>query len=472
MTSLAADLRALLGADGVLDLAADLAGYRGDIACPRGGEILCVVRPRATEELVRVVRACRAAGAAMVARGGGTGLAGGATPAAQGPAVVMSFERMRRIRSLDPVGNVVVVEAGCPLGEAQAAAISIGRLLGLDHGGAGSSQIGGNLATNAGGNNVLRYGMARDQVLGLEVVLADGSLISRLSPLRKNNAGYDLKQLFLGGEGTLGFITAAALRLRPAPVVRATACIGIASPQAALDLLARAQTELGEAISAFELMPRAGLDLHFRHAGATREPYTPATPWTVLIEADSASRHFDLDAAFADLLGSAMADGLALAGTIAASEAQRAALWRLRDGIAVAMIETPGSLKSDTAVPVAAIAAFIAQAGAAVAAIAPGAIPVPFGHVGDGNIHFNVLPPPGADAGDFSARWPELWRAIEDVALVLGGTVSAEHGIGLTRREALARMRTPVELGLMRGVKALLDPDGLLNPGKLFLGRP
>ncbi|MEW6639164.1 MAG: FAD-binding oxidoreductase [Pseudomonadota bacterium] len=467
MTTLPATLRALVGDDGVLDQAGDLAGYRGDFALQTEGPLLAVVRPRTAAEVAAVTRACVDAGVALTPRGGGTGLAGGAAPAADRPTVVISFERMRAIRSVDTVGDVMVVEAGCTLHEAREAAESAGRLLGLDHGGL-SSQIGGNLATNAGGNNVLRYGMAREQVLGLEVVLANGEVLSQLSPLRKNNAGYDLRQLFLGAEGTLGLITAAALKLRPAPAVRATACLGLPTLEAVLDLFVRARTALGEAISAFEVLPRAGLDLHFGHVGRVREPFPTVTPWAVLLEADSASPYFDLSRAVEELFTAALEDGVVVDGTVAASEAQRQALWTLREGIAHAMIETPGSLKSDSAVPVAAIGAFVAEATRAVETVVPGCRPVPFGHVGDGNIHFNVLPPVGMAGEAFKTRWGEVTEAIEAVALGLGGTVSAEHGIGAIKRMALRRMRSAVEIDAMQRLKTALDPQGLLNPGKIL----
>ncbi|WMT75964.1 FAD-binding oxidoreductase [Bradyrhizobium sp. Ash2021] len=467
MTGLAAALRAFVGADAVLDKAEDIAGYRGDLACPTGGDILCVVRPRTTQETAVVVKACAAAGVSLAPRGGGTGLAGGATPEPGRSSVVISFERMRQIRSIDPIGNVMVVEAGCTLHAAQQAAADAGRFLGLDHG-AASSQIGGNLSTNAGGNNVLRYGMARDQVLGLEVVLADGRVISRLMPLRKNNAGYDLKQVFLGSEGTLGLITAAALHLRPAAVVSATACIGAASLEAVLEFFVLARRTLGEAISAFEIMPREGLEFHFAHIGKRREPFEARTPWIVLVEADSASAYFNLAEAFEALLATAIENGMVVDGTIAATQAQRQALWSLREGIAVAMVEAPGSLKSDTAVPVAAIAEFVAQARVSVDDVVPGCIPVPFGHVGDGNIHFNVLPPVGMSSADFSAKWSDLARAIEDVALSLGGTISAEHGIGLVKRVALKRALSSTELDVMRTLKLVFDPGNILNPGKIL----
>jgi FAD/FMN-containing dehydrogenase len=460
--------RGAIGDNAILEGVTDLSAYRGDLACPIGGDILAVVRPRTIAELVEVVKACTAAGIGITPRGGGTGLSGGATPALGQTTVVVSFERMRRIRALDPIGNTVTVEAGCPLHEVQAAAARAGRVLGLDHGGA-SSQIGGNLSTNAGGNNVLRYGMARDQVLGLEVVLADGYVLSDLRALRKNNAGYDLKQIFLGAEGTLGLITAAVLRLRPRPVVRATACVGLDTLDAVLQLFAQAQDVLGDALVAFEVMSREGLALHWAYTGETRKPFAADSAWTVLMEADSASAHFDLAGAFDQVMAVGMTQGLVQGGTIAASEAQRQTLWRLREGLPAAMIEAPGCLKSDQAVPIAAIPRFVLEASRAVDAIVPGCVPVPFGHVGDGNIHFNVLPPSGMPADDFRGLWPELMRAIDDCALALGGTVSAEHGIGLVKREALQRMRSADELALMRTLKHALDPQGLLNPGKILL---
>ncbi|MBN9050592.1 MAG: FAD-binding oxidoreductase [Rhizobiales bacterium] len=467
MSDIAAILREIVGDGGVLSSREDCAAYDNDLTKSPGGAVACVVRPRSTAEVSAVLAACSTIdNVAVIPRGGGTGLAGGATPPLGRVNVVLSLERMRAVRAIDPVGNVMTVEAGCSLHDAQAAAVAEGRLLGLDHGGA-SSQIGGNLATNAGGNNVLRYGMARDQVLGLEVVLADGQVLTQLSPLRKNNAGYDLKQVFLGSEGTLGIITAAALRLRPAPRKRVTACVGLTSLDAVLTLFARAQAELGESISAFEVMSRAALDLCFAHSGQ-RAPFDTVTSWTVLLEADSASEHFDLSGAVDTLVAEAMEAGLVADGTIAASEAQRQALWALREGIPSAMIETPGSLKSDTAVPIPAIAAFDAAARHAVAAVVPDCVPAPFGHVGDGNIHFNVLPPPGMPGDTFSRQWPALARAIEDVALSFGGTVSAEHGIGLVKRDALSRMRSATELAVMRSLKQALDPRGLLNPGKIL----
>jgi FAD/FMN-containing dehydrogenase len=466
-------LRAIVGDDGVLTEPHDIAPYRGDVVFTAEAAALIVVRPRDKDMVPAVVRLCAEAGAPITPRGGGTGFCGGAAPCAAGWNVVVSFERMRRILAIDPMGDVMIVEVGCTLREAQLAAQSAGRLLGLDHGGAGSSQIGGNLATNAGGNNVLRYGMAREQVLGLEVVLADGRVLSRLSPLRKSNVGYDLKQLFIGGEGTLGLITAVALRLRPAVVKQATACVAVESPARALAFFVRARAMLGEAISACELMSNAAVTLYMRRGRGRRWPGGSATPWLVLIEADSTSPFFDVDSAVEALIEETLADGIVTGGTIAASEAQRRGLWEIREGIATAMVATPGSLKSDTAVPVAQIPDFIARAHQAVTSITPGCRPAPFGHLGDGNIHFNVLPPEAMPAADFQALAGKLSSAIVDVSLSLGGTVSAEHGIGMTRRNELVKMMSAAELKLMQALKQVWDPKGIFNHGKiLFAQRP
>ena len=315
---------------------------------------------------------------------------------------------------------------------------------------------------------MLRYGMARDQVLGLEVVIASGQILSDLAPLPKNNSGYDLKQIFIGSEGTLGLITAACLKLRPKPVTRATACVGLSTLEDVLTLFGRARGELAEALTAFEMMPRAGLGLQFARTNAAREPFATRTPWIVLLEAESASQYFDLHRAIDALLEVAISEGIVRDGTIATNEAQRRDLWALREGIPLAMIETRASLKSDTAVPIAAIPDFVRQANKAVAAIVPGCIAVPFGHVGDGNIHFNVLPPPAMPEADFVHCKPDLVRAIDRITLALGGTISAEHGIGLLRREGLKEMKSRQCLDTMRVLKIALDPLGLFNPGKIF----
>ncbi|MEZ5788422.1 MAG: FAD-binding oxidoreductase [Xanthobacteraceae bacterium] len=457
----------ILGTGGVLAAASDVDGYRGDLAVPSGGDIVCVVRPRWVQQLAEIVTVCRREGIAIVPRGGGTGLCGGATAVPSRRSVVVSFERMAAIRGIDRGAGTMVAEAGCTLHQLRAAVAEVDSLFAIDHGGL-SSQLGGNLSTNAGGNNVLRYGMAREQVLGLEVVLASGEILSELQPLPKNNSGYDLKQIFIGAEGTLGLITAAALKLYPQPVAQVCACVGLPSLNAVLDFFVQARAALGQAVSAFEVMSREALDLWFAHAGREDQPFATLTPWVVLLEADTTSRRFDLAGALEDLLAAASERGTVIDGTIAMTEAQRSRLWALREGVPVAMIETKGSLKGDTAVPLSRIPKFVERASTAVSAIVPGCIAVPFGHVGDGNIHFNVLPPPAMSAEAFSSRHGELARAIESVALSLGGTVSAEHGIGLLKRQALARMKSPAALDAMRALKQAFDPGNILNPGKVL----
>lgn len=457
-------LRRDLGADSVLTDAADRAAYETDLLKTRTGRALAVVRPRTTAEVSTTVRRCAEAGVPIVPQGGNTGFCQGATPPDDGRAIILSLERLRAIRSIDLVGSTMVAEAGVTLAEARAAADRQGHQLAIHHGGL-SSTVGGNVSTNAGGNNVLRYGMARAQILGLEVVLADGQIWDGLTPLAKDNAGTDLKQLFIGTEGTLGVVTAATLRLFPAARHSATALVAVRSVEDALALLARLQSEAGEALTAAELIPRAGLDLHFAHAGSRREPFGGDYPWQVLVELASSSRFFDLDAALAEAVGAALESGEAADAVLAGSEGQRTALWALREGLAVAQVATPGNLKNDTSVPVAAIPQFIAQATAAVAEIAPEAVPIPFGHLGDGNIHFNVNPPPGADGHAFKALWPALVSVIDGVATALGGSIAAEHGLGRTKVAAAERLKPALDLGLMRRVKRALDPDGWLNPG-------
>ncbi len=466
-SGLLGQLAQCLGSTGLLTTSADTAGYANDLSAARGGRVIAVARPGSTADVAAVVRLCALAGLPITPRGGGTGLSGGATPVA-GASLVLSFERMRTIRSIDPIGNHMVVEAGVTLHAAQQAALQAQRQLGLDHGGAGSSQIGGNLSTNAGGNNVIRYGMAREQVLGLEVVLADGQRLDFLAPLRKNNAGYDLKGIFLGSEGTLGLITAATLRLRPAARCRATMLVGLPNIAAVMSFFERTQTALGECLTAVELIPHTAIDLVLRQFPQSRAPFAQPTPWALLVEAESASHFFDLDAAMGELFQQAQQAGEVADGNLAVSQAQRAAFWALRECIAHVMIESPICLKMDTAVPIARIPEFLDHATQAVARVLPGCRPVPFGHVGDGNIHFNILGPETLNADAFDTHRAALARAIEDCATALDGTVSAEHGIGLLKKQALRRMRSDAERGVMARVRTALDPAGLLNPGKVF----
>ncbi|MEO7392501.1 MAG: FAD-binding oxidoreductase [Ramlibacter sp.] len=466
-SELLGQLEECLGPTGLLAAEADMAGYSHDLSNARGGRVVGVARPASASEVADIVRLCGQAGVPITPRGGGTGLSGGATPVA-GASLVLSFERMRTIRSIDPISNHIVVEAGVTLYAAQQAAIQAQRQLGLDHGGAGSSQIGGNLSTNAGGNNVIRYGMARDQVLGLEVVLADGRLLEFLSPLRKNNAGYDLKGVFLGSEGTLGLITAATLRLRPAAHSRATMLVGLQGIGAVMSFFERTQSAIGDSLTAVELIPRAAVEQVIKRFPDTREPFAQSCAWALLVEAECASQFFDLDAAMEDLFVHAQQAGEVVDGNFAASQAQRATFWTLRERIAHVMIESPICLKMDTAVPIARIPQFLEHATRATALALPGCRPIPFGHVGDGNIHFNVLGPEGMDATAFDTHRATLARAVEDCATALDGTVSAEHGIGLLKKDALVRMRSDAERSVMARIRSALDPSGLLNPGKVF----
>ena len=458
---LVARLSARLGPAGVLTQEADMAPYAVDWRRLFPGRPACVVRPASTAEVADAVRLCRAAGAAMVPQGGNTGLAGGAAPDASGTQVVVSLARMNAVRAVDPVGLTLTAEAGCVLGTAQAAAEAAGRLLPVSFAAEGSAMLGGVIATNAGGLNVVRYGMTRGLVLGLEVVLADGTVVDGLRALRKDNAGYDWKQWFIGTEGTLGLVTAAVMRLAARPRHVATALLaGTPDPDAALRLFTLAQEELGDCIQAFELISGLSLDLVGRHSTLTR-PVEPA-PWYVLLEA--ASSLPALREAAEGMLATAFERGDALDGVLAESGQQAAGLWALREGITEAEAKEGRGVKHDVSVPITAIPAFLEAAGRALAEGAPGARANAFGHMGDGNIHYNVLAAPDHD-GD------AINRLVHGVVDRFGGSISAEHGIGQYRVAELLRHRRPEEIALARRIKAALDPDGLLNPGKVLPGQ-
>ena len=458
----------IVGAANVLTGDHDTEPYLSDLSNLDHGEVRAVVRPASVDEVAEIVSLCAADRLAVTARGGGTGFCGGAVPAHGTPHVVISMERMRAIRELDTIGDVIVAEAGCLLTDVQQAASKAGRLFPISHGGEGSSQIGGMVATNAGGSNVVRYGMARAQILGLEVVLADGTIWNGLRRLRKDNAGYDLKQLFIGSEGTLGIITAAALMLRPKPARRATALVAVAGLQAALALYGLMRGRVGEMVSAFELIPRSGVDLHFARKGKGAEPFAIRHDWMVLIEADTIAPELEPTELLEAALTEALDAGLAVDVVVARSEAQRAALWALREGLAEAQAANKRVLKSDTSVPIAAIPDFIGRTGEMVERVLPGAVLIPFGHIGDGNIHFNVMAPPHMTNAAFLQIAHKLSSAINDVTLSLDGSVAAEHGLGQLKRDSAADAKSPIELDLMRRMKAALDPDGILNPGKIL----
>ena len=437
---------------------------------PRGlyrGKALALVRPADTREVAAVVAYCNQARLALTPQGGNTGLVGGQTPGDSGREIVLSLRRLNRIREIDPLADAMIVEAGVTLAEAQAAALGADRLFPLSLASEGSCTIGGNLSTNAGGVAVLAYGNTRDLTTGIEVVLADGRIVETLSKLRKDNTGYDLKNLFIGAEGTLGIITAAALKLFPRPRSRATAFIGLADPSSALALLRLARERIGQGVTSFELMPRIGVEFSLAYRSLLRDPLAQRHAWYVLIEIASQIEG-GLDDAMTDFLGAALELGLIEDASLAASLDQRDAFWAIREDLSDAQKPQGGSIKHDVSVPVAAVPAFIAEANAAVGKLIPGVRPLPFGHLGDGNIHYNVTQPEGADKAEYLKRWNDVNNVVFAVVKKYGGSISAEHGIGLQKREFLPLSRSPAEIALMRTLKHALDPKGILNPGKIF----
>ncbi|WP_425487114.1 FAD-binding oxidoreductase [Microvirga arsenatis] len=451
-------LTGLLGPAAVLAEGPDLEPYAVDWRKLFPGKPACVVRPSSAEQVAGIVRICREAGAAIVPQGGNTGLAGGAVPDASGTQVVLSLNRMAAIRNVDPVGLTLEAEAGCILKVAQDAAAAAGRLLPISLAAEGSATIGGVVAANAGGVNVLRYGMTRSLVLGLEVVLPDGTIANGLRRLRKDNAGYDWKQLFIGSEGTLGIVTAAILRLLPRPKHSVTALLSVVDPAAALRLLELAQDELGDQISAFELISATSMQLVAKHAGL-KTPIAEGE-WFVLIEA--ASSLAGLREAAEAMLGMAFEREIALDGVIAESGAQAAQLWALREHVTESEAREGKSVKHDVSVPLTEVPRFLHEAGEALAAGAPGTRVNAFGHLGDGNIHYNVLVDHGHDPNVVN-------RIVHDMVAAFGGSISAEHGIGQYRVGELARYRASTEMELARRLKRALDPESLLNPGKVLL---
>ena len=453
-----ARLKAAVGAKGFSEDPTEIAPHLEEWRSKYQGRSALLLKPATTAEVSAVLAICNETGTAVVPQGGNTGLVGGQI--AFDGEIVLSLSRMNRLRAIDAAAHTLSVEAGTILAAAQKAADDAGLLFPLSLAAEGSATIGGNLSTNAGGVAVLRYGMARDLVLGLEVVLAGGRVLDLMRTLRKDNTGYDLKQIFIGAEGTLGVITAAVLKLFPKPAIRATAFVAVPSPDAAVQLLSQMQAKTGGLISAFEIMPRIGIELVTAHIPGARDPLPGASPWYVLAEATSAAA-FDLDGVFEDALGDREA-------VIAASEAQRTALWALRENMSEAQKREGASIKHDVSVPVSAIPAFLAKATAAVLKILPGARPVSFGHIGDGNIHFNFSAPKDGDQTAFLARWEDVQRIVHDIVHEFGGSISAEHGIGVQKRDQLPRYKSAVEMDVMRTLKRTLDPKNILNPGKVI----
>jgi FAD/FMN-containing dehydrogenase len=431
------------------------------------GRSSLLLRPADTREVSTLLALCHEHGVPVVPQGGNTGLVGAGVPDQSGRMVVLSLSRMSRIREVDPLNDTITVEAGCVLQAVQNAAAEASRLFPLSLGAQGSCQIGGNLSSNAGGVNVLRYGMARSLVLGLEAVLADGRIWDGLRALRKDNTGYDLKHLFIGAEGTLGVITAAVLRLVPQPRERQTAWLAVPSPRAAVELLALVRDRLGETISSFELMAGPAVELVVRYLPGARMPLERQAPWYVLAEI-AWSLEEGLAARLEEVLARAIERGWLIDGVIAASEAQRQALWALRENPTEAMAREGAVLRHDIAVPVSKVPELIERGAVELERAIPGVRIMPFGHVGDGNMHYNLLQPSSMAAEQFRALRDEVQRRVFDIVAALGGSISAEHGIGRMKRSELARRKSEVELSLMRALKRSLDPKGILNPGAVL----
>ena len=460
--SLTATLAGIVGPANVLAGAFDLAPYLTDWRGRYRGAARCVVRPASTAEVAAVVGACAAAGAPIVPQGGNTSLCGAATPDDTGSAVVVSLGRLNRIVAVDASNDTISVEAGCTLAAVQEAARAADRLFPLALAAQGSCQIGGNLSTNAGGVQVLRYGNTRELTLGLEVVLANGEIWDGRRGLRKDNTGYDLKQLFIGAEGTLGIITGAVLKLFPLPRTQITCWLNALSPAAAVDLLNSAKSVFDAQLTAFELISEASLALVLKHIPNTSRPTAPAS-WYILAEFSDAA-----PAAVEHWLAGRLEAGVVADAAIAHSGMQAKKLWALRENISEAQKIEGISIKHDIAVPVSRIPEFLAQADCALEKAFPGIRVVAFGHVGDGNLHYNLSRPDAQENAAFIASQPAVNRIVHDAVHALNGSISAEHGIGQLKREELLRYKSPVEMALMRSLKQALDPRGLMNPGKIF----
>jgi FAD/FMN-containing dehydrogenase len=467
-TDLISNLRAAVGDAHVLTAAADTAPYLTDWRRRYHGRAAAVVRPADTQQVAQVVRACAAAGAPMVALGGNTGLVGAGTPDDSGRSIVVSLTRLDRVRAVDTANDTIIVEAGCILQRVQQAAQEHQRLFPLSLAAEGSATIGGNLSTNAGGTQVLRYGNTRDLTLGVEVVLASGDVWNGLRALRKDNTGYDLKHVFIGAEGTLGIITAATLKLFPLPRARVTAFAAVPSLVAAVDLLRLARAAGGAELTAFEVMSQTCVNRAINELPGLRLPLATPAAWYVLVEWSDHESEAHAQQRLESVLEQAMESGLALDAVVARSLAEAAALWRIREGIPEAHAKIGGNVKHDIALPVSAIAEFVEQTNAALQARYAWIAPAVFGHLGDGNLHYNMGTQAGTPIAVAFAHQEEINRVVHDAVVACGGSISAEHGIGQLKRAELAHYKAPIELELMRRIKHALDPLNLMNPGKVL----
>jgi FAD/FMN-containing dehydrogenase len=434
------------------------------------GRALALALPRSVDQVSRLLAFCNERRIGVVAHGGNTSYCGAATPDESGSQLVLSLRRLDAVREVDALNYAMTVEAGCVLANVQAAAAQVGRLFPLRLGSEGSCQIGGNLSTNAGGTNVVRYGMTRDLVLGLEVVLADGRVLSTLSPLRKDNTGYDIKSIFLGAEGTLGIITAATLKLFPMIRASVTAFVAVPDVEHAVSLFSELREASGDRVSSFELIPRIGIDLTVKHIEGVKDPLGEPYPWYVLCELTSSRAADPLHTILEEVLGAALSRGELLSAAVGQSERERDQLWKLRETIPEAQTRDGASIKHDISIPIASLPEFVERAGSWIREHVPEARLVSYGHVGDGNLHFNLNQAPGIDRAAFLAREAEVKRKVHDLVREFGGSFSAEHGIGRLKVGELERYASPVELDLMRALKRALDPNGILNPGKVLRG--
>ncbi|ANK82227.1 MAG: hydroxyacid dehydrogenase [Rhizobiales bacterium NRL2] len=461
-------LIAVVGPQGAITDPDDMAPYLVEWRDKWRGKSALVLRPSSTAEVAEIVRICAETGTAIVPQGGNTGLVGGSIPFEGGDEIVLSLGRMNRVRAVDPLNDTITVEAGCILADVQAAADEAERLFPMRIASEGTCQIGGNLSTNAGGTAVLRYGNMRDLVLGLEVVLPDGRVWNGLRGLRKDNTGYDLKHLFIGAEGTLGVITAAVLKLYPRPADRQVAFAAIPNPEAAVELLSLAKDVSGGQVTGFEILPRLGLELVLKSLPDARDPFGDVHPWYVLIEMSSGEGGGALREAMETALARGYEKELVADATIAESEAQAQQLWALREGLSESQKLAGGSIKHDVSIPVPKMPAFIDRADRALEEVIPGFRSLAFGHIGDGNVHYNPLQPEGADTEAYLARWQEVADVVHGIVHEMGGSISAEHGLGRLKRDEVRRYKSEVELELMASIKRMLDPDNIMNPGKVI----
>jgi len=465
--SLIQKIQKVVGPKGIITSEHDMAAYLCEWRDKYIGKALCVVLPKTTEEVSKIVKLCSDSKTAIVPQGGNTSLVGGSIPFDTGDEVVISLRRMNSVRQIDKQGGTLTVEAGCILANLQQTATENGFMFPLRIGSEGSCQIGGNISTNAGGVQVLHYGNTREQVLGLEVVLPNGEIWDGLTSLRKDNTGYDLKQLFIGGEGTLGIITAAVVKMYPKPKYQQIAMIALPSVNAAIDFLGLAREMSGDQVTAIELIPRIAIDLVVKNVPNFTDPMPAKYDWQILVELSSSATE-DLKGLMEAILETGFEQEIVLDAIVPTSDTQQNRLWALREEISGAQKPEGGSIKHDISVPIAKIPEFIESTDAALQKVIPGFRPVTFGHIGDGNLHYNPLQPVGADRDEFLGKWEEVSRIVHDITHRLRGSISAEHGIGRMKKNELTHYKSEVELKLMRQVKLAFDPQGIMNPGKML----